>query len=175
MKTILFSISILLLIVLEAKAQFVTNKTVLYKLELKDSLLQSQLDSILFVKNICPSTSSTHVYFITIKEKQPDVYSISIEFKAPARVEDDVNTGIYINKNRTYIIREESTTSLFSSSGEKQIFRYDKLVMKISNDSHYFREALAPADYCFWNLSYSEYQLKVLNLENVRGAQMYYK
>jgi len=148
----LIIIIIALFAINQLKAQYLADKMVLPKLEIKDSLLQYQLDSLIINYPCSETPMKDFVYFMSIKEKQPDIYLINIAYALASDIEENVNTGIYKIRDMTFVIREESDTPLFKLTKEKEIFKYRKLVMPTGDNPRYLIKASFPVEHCIWSI-----------------------
>ncbi|NDV97546.1 hypothetical protein D0T84_22040 [Dysgonomonas sp. 521] len=156
MKKMIFLFILLMITMFNLKAQYiVTNQIVLPELELRDSLLQTQLDSILFNKYPCYSDSSKivekYTYFVTIREIGKENYTIDIVYTKPSDVEDEVNTGIYIMKDVLLVVREYSDNKIFNSMGRERVISYEKKLVKRDN-SYHLHEVVNFEEFCVWGL-----------------------
>jgi hypothetical protein len=166
MKKCIILVAITLFMVIGLQSQVLKTQTVLYKLDLSDVYLMNQLDSILFINHPCTSKRG-NVYMINIEESTLG-YNINVFYTPPSIIEKDINTGIYINNNQTYIIRENSDRPLFSNTKKTEVFYYEKLVEPTGDKGQYLKEALFPYEPCMWLLIYANRKLKIQELYNVK-------
>jgi hypothetical protein len=168
MKKYIFLI-VIFFAVIKLDAQILKTQIVLYKLELDDTNLLKQLDSVLFVEYFC-NFKKGYVYSVNIEEKEVNIYSILILYSKPSIVERAINTGIYTYNDRTFIIKEKSNNPIFKVTKEAEIFYYEKLLGPTGYKSNYVEEIISPEEPCGWFLSYTDDQLKVLEVHNVRKS-----
>ena len=77
----LLSFLVLIFLSIGSSAQIVKNQIVLYELELTDSILKNQLDSIIFVEypTYTPNKErKQYTYFMDVKEKKNGYYTIYV-------------------------------------------------------------------------------------------------
>lgn len=146
----------------------VKSKQIMYKLEVKDSLFFSKLDSIVFAKYPCNSSArhqrEQYLYFVSIKEKESKNYRINVVYAKPSNVESDLNTGIYTYNDKSLIVREESEQPLFLITNEKIHFIYEKQLMKKAEDSYDLEEIIAPEEFCTWVFTYSNGAVEISHI-----------
>jgi len=177
MKKVIFFIIMTLIVANVASQVVVTNKAVLYELDLADIGLRNQLDSIVFVRHPCSSASEKpkqhYIYFMYVEEQEKRCYVIDIIHVKPSTIESDFNTGIYVMNDKLFIVREESETPLFKPTKNKRTFVYEKDLMPNGDNSYYYIEIIYPEEVCIWGLYYKEDKLNVIELEQVKDAKKY--